>query len=114
MNTNDTASLSVTVDAVAEGAWNISCTVADSDGLTSASAGATIYIEPRLSVTGTTDRQIVLSWPQSGVTYNAFAKTDLFSSFWTILTNVPTVSNGFNFIILPTTNSAGFFRLQGQ
>jgi hypothetical protein len=57
---------------------------------------------------------VIMSWPDTGVTYNLMANRNLSTGSWTLLTPTLTLTNGQFYASLPATNGPNFFRLQKQ
>ena len=57
---------------------------------------------------------LMVCWPDTGVTYNLWVNPNLSTTNWTLLTPALTLTNGQFCALLPTTNSPNFFRLQKQ
>jgi len=62
-----------------------------------------------ISLPGT---NVMVCWPDTGVTYNLQAKTDVLSTNWITLSPLLTVTNSQFCALLPATNSMTFYRLR--
>jgi RHS repeat-associated protein/uncharacterized repeat protein (TIGR01451 family) len=116
MNTNVSATMSVTATAAANGLWTNLFTVADADGAAAATATQLIQIgsvaAPMLSV-GLTNQQVVLSWAQSASGYHLETTANLASSTnWSAVTNIPVPVSDQSTVTLPASARPSFFRLR--
>lgn len=57
---------------------------------------------------------LMLCWPDTGVTYNLWSNPDLATTNWSLLAPALTLTNGQYCALLPATNSSAFYRLQQQ
>ena len=55
---------------------------------------------------------VAVSWPSPPGSFGLEQNTDLTTTNWTIVTNMPAVVNGQNQVLLPAQSSNQFFRLQ--
>ena len=65
-----------------------------------------------MTVKRLTNSAVSISWPSSATGFALQANTNLSSTNWVIVTNVPVVVNGKNTVTNLTTNSATFYRLR--
>ena len=118
MNTNVTASMSITADTAANGIWTNLFSVADSQGAASASAVQLLYIgvtPPVMLNIALTNNQVMLSWATNAGIYGLQSTTNLvLPSNWIAVTNTQSVIGSSNSVTLPITNRSQFFRLQSQ
>ena len=75
---------------------------------------AVIAATPPVLSIGRSGTNLMVCWPDSGVTYNLFANSNLFTTSWTMLNPSLTLTNGQFCAVLPRTNSVRFFRLKSQ
>lgn len=66
---------------------------------------------PALSISPS-GTNVMVCWPDTGVTYNLYANHSLATMGWTQLNPVLTLTNGQYCALLPHTNSPNFFRLK--
>ena len=116
MNTNVSASMSVTADTAASGIWTNYFTVADSDGAASSSTLQVLYIGVSPAVLlniALTNNQVLLSWPSSAGNYALQVKTNLApSASWSAVATAPTTNGSAVTVTLPLTKTNQFFRLR--
>jgi uncharacterized repeat protein (TIGR01451 family) len=116
MNTNASASMSVTADTATNGVWTNLFAVADSQGVASASAVQLLYIgvtPPVVLNIALTNNQVLLSWPSSAGNYGLQMTTNLVSSpSWSAVANAPITNGGTITITLPVTGTNQYFRLR--
>ena len=65
-----------------------------------------------MTVKRLTNSAVSISWPSSATGFALQANTNLSSTNWVIVTNVPVVVNGKNTVTNSTTNQATFYRLR--
>jgi len=118
MNTNVSASMSVTADTAANGIWTNSFAVADSQGAASANAVEVLYIgvaPPVLLSIALTNNQVLLSWPSSAGNFGLQMTTNLVSSAtWSAVGNSTTTNGSTISVTMPVTKTNQFFRLEHQ
>ncbi|HWF19109.1 MAG TPA: hypothetical protein VG754_07570, partial [Verrucomicrobiae bacterium] len=118
MNTNVSASMTVTATTGANGTWTNLFGVADSQGAATAKAVQLLYVgitPPVLLNIALTNSQVLLSWPSTIGNFGLQTTTNLVSqTSWTAATNVPVTNGGTIIVALPVTRTNQFFRLKGQ
>jgi len=82
----------------------------------------TLFIEPQAlsapvqsktaQIAPATPPGLVLKWQNASAHYDIESSSDLNSGRWQVVPQSPVLSNGWNQITLPTTNSSQFFRLR--
>jgi hypothetical protein len=81
--------------------------------VTTGTDGIYVWQPPVLNCTNTAGN-LVFSWPTNGTIFSLQQNTDLTTTNWTSVTNVPVIVNSQEQLSLPPTNPAGFFRLMSQ
>jgi prophage DNA circulation protein len=119
LNTNVSASMTVTADTITNGVWTNYFIVADSTGAASASTVQLLYIGVTppvlLNIALTNQNQVVLSWPSSAGNYGLQATTNLVSATnWAALVNTLATNGNTISVMLPVTKTNEFFRLKSQ
>ena len=102
---------------MANGTWTNFFTVADSDGAAFSAATEMLQIGPVAPVLtiALIGQQVLLSWPQSAVTFYLESTTNIaIPSSWATLTNVPVLTNGQYTVTLPAIGARKFFRLDTE
>jgi len=61
---------------------------------------------------GSMDGQFRVTWPASAAGYQLHWRPQLDNGVWQLVDGSPLITNGFNVLMIPTTNAAGFYRLQ--
>jgi len=68
--------------------------------------------QPSLSITPAPTNKVALVWLEPGAsTYKLESNTNLVTTNWVTVTNIPAFSNDWHTVTLPSTNDARFFRL---
>jgi hypothetical protein len=96
--------------------WTYVALSADGSKLVAVASGTDgIYLwqPPSLSFTNL-GGNLVFSWSTNGTAFNLQMNADLTTTNWMTVTDLPTVINSQNQIIVSPTNSSGFFRLMSQ
>jgi hypothetical protein len=60
------------------------------------------------------ESNVVLTWPNIGSNYQLIQSDCLPGTNWSVVTNLPVISNGTNNVYLAPTNKWSFFQLQSQ
>ncbi len=65
-----------------------------------------------LTIAWLTNRAVQISWPTNAVGFALQGNTNLSTTNWAVLTNVPAISNGTNYVTNSIAKSPHFFRLR--
>jgi len=113
-SSNYTVLLPVSVPA----GWVVTATATDPANNTSEfSAWVSVMIVPQLqlSMVNRASQELSLSWTNNGGSYALQQTFNLNPPVqWTTITNMPSLTNGFFMLAVPTTNMNAFYRLEAQ
>ena len=79
----------------------------------SSTDGIYLWQPPSLIITNS-GSNLALLWPTNGTAFYLQTNADLMTTNWGMVTDLPTVTNSLNQIIVSPTNSGAFFRLISQ
>ncbi len=113
ISTNLSPSLEITNTFVLVGATDCGLAVSNIVAQICSLTAPTLTNGPQLSVLSTPEG-IALSWPAQTAGFTVQKNSDLSTTNWLGLTNTPAVLGDRNQVVLPRTESSGFYRLKSK
>lgn len=76
--------------------------------------GAQVVVSPKLRIAPAVNGAAAISWTVPSTNFVLQQSPSLASPSWTTVTNVPVMTNVEDQVVVPSTNSQGFFQLQSE